>query len=108
MDIGIEDIWFHDSRIHRVIESSETDELGFEVMYPVDWENSKFAERTIVFTDVVEYAVLEGPFQGKPSILQVIQTGHDDRRVHLRIETNAGDRNLKCKDVEIRDGWGAV
>jgi len=108
MDIGIDEIWFHDSEVHRVVENSQSDELGFEVMYPVDWENNEFAERTIVFTDVLEYTVFEGPFEGRPTILQVIQTGYDNNRVSLRIETNAGDRALWCKGVQLRNGWGAV
>jgi hypothetical protein len=108
MDIGIESIWFHDSQIHRVVEKPQSDELCFEVMHPIDWENNKFAERTIVFSGVLEYAVLEGPFYGAPTILNVIQTGDDNSRVSVRIETNAGDRTLRCKKVHIRDGWEAV
>ena len=108
MTLGVDDIWFHDSVVYRVVENSESDEIGFEVMYPIDWENNRFAERTIVFTDVLDYTVAEGPFAGKPTILQVTQGGEEKDRGILRIETNAGVRTLLCKGIQIRDGWGAV
>jgi hypothetical protein len=108
MDIGVNDIWFHDSKLYRVVENAQTDEIGFEVMYPVDWENDEFAERTIVFSDVLNYAVLEGPFHGRPTILEVYMTGAERERASLRIETNAGDRTLLCSAVEVRVGWGVI
>lgn len=108
MDLGFDEIWFHDSEIHRVVENAESDEVGFEVMYPIDWENNKFAERTIVFKDVLDCTVAEGPFSGKPTILLVTQTGEEKDRGILKIETNAGDRTLLCKGIQIRDGWGAI
>lgn len=91
-----------------MIENCESDELGFEVMYPVDWDENKFAPRTIVFKDVLNYAVAEGPFAGKPTILDVYEGSEQDGRVSVRIETNAGSRTLLCKGVDIRDGWTAV
>jgi hypothetical protein len=101
-------MWFHDSRIYRVVENAESDELGFEVMYPVDWDNNQFAPRTIVFKDVLRYAVDEGPFAGKPTILEVSEAEQQLGRVSVRIETNAGSRMLLCTGVEIREGWKAV
>jgi len=105
MNIGVDKIWFHDSEIHRVIENPKNYELGFEVMYPVDWENNKFAPRTIVFSDVLNYTISEIPFAGLPTILAVKQTGDQEDRANLLIETNAGERTLLCKSVEIRPDW---
>ena len=61
-----------------------------------------------MFQDVLRYAVAEGPFAGKPTILEVSQTGEHEGRASVRIETNAGERTLLCTGVEIRDGWTAV
>jgi hypothetical protein len=108
VDLGLAHIWFHDSQIHRVVENPESNELGFEVMYPVDWDKNQFAPRTIVFKDVLRYAVAEGPFAGRPTILEVCEAGEQEGRASVRIETNAGSRTLLCTGVEIRDGWGAV
>jgi hypothetical protein len=108
MDLGLDEIWFHDAVIHRVVENAETDELGFEVDYPVDWENNVFEPRTIVFMNALRYTVAEGPFHGRPQILEVVQTGEEERRAAVRIETNAGYRTLLSDGVEIRGEWGVV
>jgi hypothetical protein len=108
MGLGLDRIWFHDSEIHRVVENPESDELGFEVMYPVDWYQDQFAPRTIVFKQVLNYTVAEGPFAGKPTILDVCEVGEREGRVSVRIDTNAGVRTLLCTGVEIRDGWTVV
>ena len=108
MDLGLKDIWFHDSVIQWVVEDQELDELGFEVSYPVDWENGNFEPRTIVFLGVSRYEVDEIPFAGKVTILDVMQKGTEHGLAVVRIETNAGKRSLLCSGVEIRDHWGTV
>ena len=108
MDLGLDDISFHDSELHRVVENPEMDDLVFEVLYPVDWDSNNFEKRRIVFVGFRDYSVSEGPFAGKPSILQVTQISHDNERAKLRIETNAGERTLRCKKVRLDEGWGAV
>ena len=108
MDLGLDRLSFHDSELHRVVENPESDELGFEVMNPVDWNNGEFVPRTIVFEDVLHYTVAEGPFAGRPTILDVTETGKQDGRVSVRIETNAGSRTLLCTGVKVRDGWPAA
>ena len=108
MNLGVEQIWWHDADIIRVIENVESNELGFEVMYPVDWENNRFEPRTIVFIDVLQYRVDDFPCVGTPQIIEVTQTGEEEGRGALRIQTNQGTRTLLCSRVEIRDTWGAV
>lgn len=102
MNLDLEQIHFHDSRILRVIEDPDTNELVFEVTYPVDWEKNEFAPRRIVFTGALEYTVREGPFAGRPAILDVSQVGVAGKRAILRIDTNAGYRTLQCTGVELR------
>ncbi|MND05407.1 hypothetical protein D3C83_261780 [compost metagenome] len=60
-----------------------------------------------MFSDVLGYTTSEGPFAGRPTILSVTQTGDEDGRAMILIETNAGDRRLRCAGVSLRDGWAA-
>ena len=91
-------IHFHDTQILRVIEDCATDTLTMEVEYPVDWENNVFEKRLLVFDDVYSYQVFEGPFQGQPTILDAEIVGGDGR---IRLNTNAGRRELYCTGVNI-------
>jgi len=100
----LEDIHFHDSVIHRVIENPEADTLSFEVDYPLDWENNIFARKVIQFTDVLNYQVFESPFFGKPTFLEWSIVGSESDREIVRLETNAGFRQLSFKDVSLING----
>jgi hypothetical protein len=73
----------------------------FEVDYPTNWEANVFERRWIVFDDVLDYRVCEGPFQGSPTILDVQITSTIEDRCQLRIETNAGFRELTCSHVRL-------
>jgi len=100
--MDISDIHFHDCQLRRVIELCSTNDLLMEVNYPVDWENNHFEPRTIVFRDVLNYRVDEGPFLGAATILDVQDLGLVGSRRNLRIETNAGARTLLCANVEVQ------
>jgi len=62
--MDISSIHFHDSLIHQVVEDCAHARLTMEIRYPVDWEKSLFDRRALVFEDVLNYEVHEGPFQG--------------------------------------------
>ena len=99
MDISA--IHFHDTQILRVIEDCETDTLTMEVEYPVDWDRNVFEKRLLIFEDVHGYQVFEGPFEGCPTILEASIIGTEDRWSRLRLETNAGRRELSCTAVTL-------
>lgn len=105
MPIRIDEIHFHDSVINRVVEVTNVDEMRFEVSYPADWEANQFEPKLIVFTDVLNYVVDEGPFFGAPTILGVTQIEQTTATGHTRIEiqTNSGVRTLSCKSVDLRN-----
>jgi hypothetical protein len=94
-------IFFHDSEIIRVIEDTRTDDLFMEIEYPTNWEESIFEPRRLVFRDVLEYEVHEGPFYGRPTILDVNEVEQKGERPVLQIETTAGFRQLLCSMVEL-------
>lgn len=96
-------IHFHDTQILKVIEDTTSDTFTMEVDYPVDWENNKFERRRIIFDDVLNYRVSEGAFQGPPTILDVKVISQDGQRTRIRLETNAGERELSCSAVRIEN-----
>lgn len=99
--MDLDAIHFHDTGILRVIEDTQADTLTMEVEYPVDWENNKFEPRKLIFEDVLNYRVSEGPFHGSPTILNAIVITEDGHRTRIRLETNAGERELSCAAVRL-------
>ena len=108
MRMNISSIHFHDTQILRVVEDGAADTLTMEVEYPVDWERNVFDRRLLVFADVHGYQVFEGPFQGLPTILDAEIVGTDGRWSRLRLDTNAGYRDLSCTGVALGDHGRAV
>lgn len=99
--MDLDSIQFHDTRILRVIEDTESNTLTMEVEYPVDWENNRFEKRKIIFDDILNYRVVEGTFQESPTILDVKVISEDGCRTRIRLETNAGERELCCSAVRL-------
>ena len=97
----ISDIYVHDAQLHRVIEDIETDTLTMEVEYPVDSERNVFERRLLVFDDVHSYQVFEQPFHGSPTILDAEVVATEGRWIRLRLDTNAGRRELSCTGVRL-------
>lgn len=106
--MNISDIHFHDAQILRVVEDTVAGTLSMEVIYPIDWELNKFEPRTLVFADAYNYQVHEMPFWGSPMILDVEILGRTDRWTHLRLQTNAGYRDVSCVSVELLPEGSAV
>ena len=99
--MDISSIHFHDTMILRVVEDCVADILTMEVEYPVDWEHNVFERRLLVFVDVHNYQVFEQPFNGSPTILNVNINATEGQRSRLRLETNAGHRELSCASVSV-------
>lgn len=103
MRMDISSIHFHDTQILRVIEDCAADTLTMEVEYPVDWEGNVFEKRLLVFDDVRGYQISDWPFQGCPTILDVSIINTDGKWSRVRLETNAGPRELSCTAVRLID-----
>ena len=101
MRMDISTIHFHDTQILRVIEDCATDTLTMEVEYPVDWKRNVFEKRCLVFEGVHSYQVFDGPFEGCPTILDASIISTDGRWSRVRLETNAGPRELSCTAVRL-------
>jgi len=99
--MDISSIHFHDTQIIRVIEDPAANSVTMEVDYPVDWEHNIFERRLLVFEDVGTYGISEGPFHGCPTILDAEIIGTDGRWTKIRLDTNAGYRELSCMAVRL-------
>ena len=72
-----------------------------DVEYPVDWERGVFERRQLVFENAHNYQVFEGPFEGGPTVLDAQVVSTDGQWNRLRLETNAGYREVSCKGVKL-------
>lgn len=96
----INDTHWHDCVIERVIEDTKHAVISFEISCP-DEADYKDCGTIIIFQDVLDYAIHEGPFVGSPTILDVvIQKEDKGERKAIRIETNASYRSLKCRSID--------
>jgi hypothetical protein len=77
MNIG--DFSFHDSRILGVKENTQDDTLDFLINFPTDWQNNVFEIKTLRFFNVLGYSVNEIPFEGQPTIMEIVNLGQIDK-----------------------------
>ena len=103
MSVDLSSIHFHDTRILKVIEDTQSDVLTMEVNYPVDWNNNEFEKRRLVFENILNYQVHEIAFHGSPTILDAKVLQEESRRTRIRLETNAGHRDLSCSVVKLTE-----
>jgi hypothetical protein len=101
----LEELALHDSILKSVVENTETDEFIFNIDWPKDWENNLFVDADLIFENVLNYEVHEGPFAGNPTILDISE---DEKRIDykierrkLKIETNTGYRTLFCTNIRL-------
>ena len=97
----IEDIHWHDSIILGVDMWTENDTVQLRLSYPVDWESDTYENRVVLFTDAYGYKEFEGPFLGSPAILGASIVGSNEHWQLLRLDTNAGYRELFFKEVML-------
>ena len=97
--MNIDDIFWHDSLILSVRITPERDRIEMRLLLPEEARSNTFAEQTVIFEDAYGYKEFEGPFQGAPAILSVAIVGQNAQWSLLRIDTNAGYRELFCVDV---------
>lgn len=100
----ISDIYVHDAQLHRVIEDIEPDTLTMEVDLPILERDEEHAPRLLVFDDAHNYKVFEQPWEGLITILDMRIVGEEGRWQKVRIETNAGYRELFCTGVRVCNG----
>ena len=99
--MDLSDIYVHDGRLLRVIEDTQSDTLKMEVELPKDKVSDDLIPRLLLFENAHNYQVFEGPFQGSPTILDMKVIGQKDRWWLVRLDTNAGYRDVYCTAVKV-------
>ena len=102
----ITDIYVHDGRLLRIIEDTEQARLTMEVELPKDEWSDELVARRLVFDDAYGYQVFEIPFHGCPTILDIQIVGEQGRWRRVRLDTNAGYREVHCKGVRVLEREG--
>ncbi|MDO8330576.1 MAG: hypothetical protein Q7T36_08910 [Fluviicoccus sp.] len=103
--VSISQIHWHDCVVVACIELPEKDQLVLTVEYPEDWERNQFSKRSIVFTGFHQMTINEIPFDGCPTILSAATTEQSDGYIGIRLETNAGYREITAKSVALMSEW---
>ena len=101
--ISLEDIHWHDSLILYVRLVPECDRVEMRLQHPEEWRSNTFSEQTVVFENAYGYKEFEGPIDGSPTILSAsISSATSDQWSLVRLETNAGYREVYCRDVYLQ------
>ncbi len=103
--MDISNIYVHDGRLLRVIEDPEHDTLTMAVELPPSPDSDELVPRLLVFGDVRGYQIFDEPFQGIPAILDMRVVGEQGRWSRVRIDTNAGHRELFCTGVKVLEHY---
>lgn len=98
---GLNEIHWHDSEIESVIETPAKDELVYNVQYPEDWSQNIFVAKAITFSGYHSHMVEEMPFEGNPTILAASVVGEEGGYTIIKLETNAGNRFVTAKSVQV-------
>jgi hypothetical protein len=107
--MDISNIYVHDARLHRVIEDIEDCTVTMEVELPILERGEALEPRRLVFDDAYNYQVIERPWDGLVTILNMLVIGKQGRWHHVRIETNAGCGETFCAGIRVCNyenvGW---
>lgn len=95
------EIYVHDAQLRRVIEDIEASTLTMEVDLPILERDEEQEPRLLVFDDAYNYQVFEQAWHGPVTILAMNVVGDGGRWQKVRIETNAGYRELFCSGVRV-------
>ena len=99
-DFDLNEIHWHDSIIREVRVLYEHGTVDLHLDYPIDWQSDSYEPRIVRFIDAYGYKENEGPFVGCPTALEASSQRVGDWLL-VRIDTNAGYRELYCKSFSL-------
>ena len=99
--MNVSDIYIHDATLLRVVEDTGSDSLTMEILQPTSPHSDDVAPRNLVFSNVHGYQVFDGPFEGSPTILDMRIVENQNGWHRIRVDTNAGYRELYCTSVQV-------
>jgi hypothetical protein len=99
--IAFEEVHWHDCVIDSVLISPVAEHVELHVDYPVNWEGNQFTLGVLRFLEAYGYKENEGPFVGAPTILDATSATQQNGWQLVRLETNAGFREVFCKGISL-------
>jgi hypothetical protein len=99
----ISDIYVHDAQLHRVVEDCAAATVTMEVDLPILERDEEQEPRLLVFEEAYNYQVFEQLWSRPLTILDMHVVSEDGPRQKVRIETNAGYRELYCTTVKVAE-----
>ena len=97
----IADLYVHDAQLYRVVEDIQTNTVTLHVDLPILERDEEQEHRLLVFDDAYNYQVFEQAWSGLVTILDMHVVGDEGSWQRVRIETNAGYRQLCCKGLRV-------
>ena len=97
----ISHIYVHDARLYRVIEDLREQTVTMEVELPILERGEALEPRLLVFENAYNHQVFEQAWQGLVTILAMHVIERQGSWQRVRIETNAGCRELFCSGVRV-------
>ena len=97
----LSEIHWHDFEIESVVEIPSKDQLIYNIQYPEDWDKNIFVPMRFTFNGYHSLSIEEMPFEGNPTILAVSVVKEADGFTTIKLETNAGDRHVTAKSLNI-------
>jgi len=98
-DSVLQEIHWHDSLILSVHIIPERDRIEMRVLLPESARQQSYTEETVIFEEAYGYKEFEGPFAGSPTVLAATVASVNEQWSLVRLDTNAGYRELWCQDV---------
>jgi hypothetical protein len=94
---------FHDTYILSVFENTVTDKISMAVDFPVNWSESIYERKQLIFSDALNYQVHEMPFNGSPEILEIEIIEKKNNYTRFRLKTNGEYREISCSSVLLME-----
>ena len=101
--MNVDQICVHDGTLKSVIENPKDRKMTLLVDLPRDEWNDDLIPKRIIFYDVLNYSVHEGPDHGIRTILDLQIVGISESRQKIRMETTSGYRDWEASAFEVLD-----
>ena len=101
--MNFEQIYVHDGTLKNVIENTKERKMTLLVDLPRDEWNEDLIPKRIIFYDVLNYSVHEGPDHRERTLLDLQIVGVAESRQKIRMETTSGYREWEASAFEVQD-----
>jgi hypothetical protein len=103
MPTDLSSIYVHDGTLVAITNDHSAARITFHADLPVDPWGEALARRDLVFEGVTHYQEFEGLISGDITLLDLSIISEENAKIHIRIDTTAGRRELVCDKVFLKD-----